>query len=153
MPVRTFLVVVLSTWFATLAHPAPKTPDFQADKARVEAIFAAHDRLQPGLDEYMKSVADDIILMPNGAPAIEGKPAYLKHVQEFYASGTIRIRHEVVDVYSYPEVVIVRGRAVGSFTPPGGETTNTFETKNLFVLRRLANGELQVWQIIFNNAR
>jgi ketosteroid isomerase-like protein len=152
MRLRTFLAVALSAWFATLAHAAPKPPDFQGDKARVEAIFAAHDRLQPGLDEYMKSVADDIILMPNGASAIEGKPAYLKHVREFYASGTIQIRHQIIEVYSYPEVVIVRGRAVGSYTPPGGQTANTFETKNLFVLRRLASGELRVWQIIFNDA-
>ena len=90
--------------------------------------------------------------MPNGALAIEGKPAYRKHVEEFYASGTIRIQHQIIEVYSYPEVVIVRGRAVGSYTPPGGQTANTFETKNLFVLRRIANGELQVWQIIFNDS-
>lgn len=137
---------------ATGVHPAAKALDFRDDKARVEAILASHDRLQPGIEEYMSAVADDIILMPNRASAIEGKPAYRKHVEEFYASGTIRIRHEIIEVYSYPEVVIVRGRAVGSYTPPGGQTANTFETKNLFVFRRLASGELRVWQIIFNDA-
>lgn len=123
-----------------------------ADKTRIEQIFAAHDRLQSGLDEYMRSVAADIILMPNGGAAIKGKAAYLQHVKDFYASGNIQIRHEVIEVYSYPEVVIARGRAVGKFTPPGGLTTNTFETKNLFVFRRLKDGNLEVWQIIFNDS-
>ena len=123
-----------------------------ADRTRVEQILAAHDRLQPGLDEYMRSVAADVILMPNGGVAIEGKAAYLQHVKDFYASGSIQIRHEVIEVYSYPEVVIVRGRAVGKFTPPDGSTTNTFETKNMFVFRRLKDGNLEVWQIIFNDS-
>jgi ketosteroid isomerase-like protein len=122
-----------------------------ADRTRIEQILAAHDRLQPGLDEYMASVAPDIILMPNGGAAIEGKAAYLQHVKDFYASGTIRIRHEVIEVHSFAEVVIVRGRAVGTYTPPGGGNTNAFETKNMFVFRRLADGRLEVWQIIFND--
>jgi ketosteroid isomerase-like protein len=99
----------------------------------------------------MASVAPDIILMPNGGAVIEGKAAYLQHVKDFYASGTIRIRHEVIEVHSFAEVVIVRGRAVGTYTPPGGGTTNAFETKNMFVFRRLADGRLEVWQIIFND--
>ncbi len=126
--------------------------DSVTDKTRIERIFAAHDKLQPGLDEYMASVASDVILMPNGGAAIEGKAAYLQHVKDFYASGTIQIRHELIEVYSYSEVVIARGRAIGSFTPPGGSTTNTFETRNVFIFRRLASGNLEVSQIIFNNA-
>jgi ketosteroid isomerase-like protein len=122
------------------------------DRTRIEQIFAAHDRLQAGLDEYMAAVANDVILMPNGGAAIEGKAAYLQHVKDFYASGTIQIRHELIEVYSYPEVVIARGRAVGKYTPPGGGAANAFETRNLFVFRRLKDGNLEVWQIIFNDA-
>jgi ketosteroid isomerase-like protein len=126
--------------------------DTATDRSRIERIFAAHDRLQAGLDEYMASVADDVILMPNGGASIEGKAAYLQHVKDFYASGTIQIRHELIAVHSYPEVVIATGRAVGTYTPPGGGAANAFETRNLFVFRRLENGNLAVWQIIFNAA-
>jgi hypothetical protein len=49
-------------------------------------------------------------------------------------------------------VVIARGRAIGSFTPHGGSTASNFETKNVFIFRRVANGNLEVWQIIFNDA-
>jgi ketosteroid isomerase-like protein len=137
-------VACLTSW--------PARADAAADEARIEKILAAHDKLQPGLDEYMASVASDIILMPNGVAAIEGKAAYLQHVKDFYASGTIQIRHELIAVYSYPEVVIARGRAVGTFTPTEGSTTHAFETRNVFIFRRVANGNLVVWQIIFNDA-
>ena len=97
-------------------------------------------------------MATDIVLMPNGGAAIEGKAAYRQHVKDFYASGTIQIRHELIEVTSYPEVVIARGRAVGTYTPPGGSNANAFETKNLFVFRRLEDGNLEIWQIIYNDA-
>jgi len=141
---------VATAFAALLSLNASANP--ATDKTRIEQILAAHDKLQPALDEYMAAVANDIILMPNGGAAIEGKAAYLQHVKDFYASGTIQIRHELIEVYSYPEVVIARGRAVGKYTPPGGGAANAFETKNLFVFRRLKDGNLEVWQIIFNDA-
>jgi ketosteroid isomerase-like protein len=148
---RNFLASFVAAAVACLASLSASA-DAAADRTRIEQILAAHDKLQPGLSEYMASVASDIILMPNGGAAIEGKPAYLQHVKDFYASGTIQIRHELIEAYSYPEVVIARGRALGKFTPHGGSTTSTFETKNMFIFRRLENGNLEVWQIIFNDA-
>src|SRR5687768_1939169 len=127
--------MVVATAFATLLSLNASATS-ATDRTRIEQILAAHDRLQAGLDEYMADVAHDVILMPNGGAAIEGKAAYLQHVKNFYASGTIQIRHELIEVYSYPEVVIARGRAVGKYTPPGGGAANAFETKNLFVFRR-----------------
>jgi ketosteroid isomerase-like protein len=147
---RNFLALLVAAAVACLAS-LPASADATADRTRIEKIFAAHDKLQAGLDEYMASVASDIILMPNGGAAIEGKAAYLQHVKGFYASGTIQIRHELIEVYSYPEVVIARGRAIGSFTPHGGSTASNFETKNVFIFRRAKNGSLEVWQIIFND--
>jgi ketosteroid isomerase-like protein len=126
--------------------------DHAADRQQVQRILAAHDRLQPGIDDYFASVADDVILMPNRADAIEGKSAYRRHVEDFYASGDIAIRHEILAVYSYTDVVLVRGRAVGTFVAPGQQAINKFETKNLFVFRRIPGGKLEVSQIIFNDA-
>lgn len=145
------LAIFISTAIAALVS-LTASADSTADRSRIEQILAAHDRLQPGLDQYMAAVASDVILMPNGAAAIEGKAAYLQHVKDFYASGDIQIRHELIEVYSFPEVVIARGRAVGKFTAPGATVTNSFETKNMFVFRRLGNGNLEVWQIIYNDA-
>jgi len=146
-----FRAIALSL-IAAAAMAGPRTRDLTNDKSAIQAIFAAHDKLAPGLDEYMRSVADDILLMPNGGKIVEGKAAYRQHVMDFYASGSIQIRHEIVEVHSFLEVVIARGRAVGTFTPPGGGATHSFQTHNLFVFRRLENGELRVWQIIFNDA-
>jgi ketosteroid isomerase-like protein len=145
-----FMTGVLTVLLASVAQPGSGAADFSADRAKVEAIFAAHDRLQPGLDEYMAAIAEDIVLIPNGGNVIEGKAAYLAHVRDFYASGSIEIRHQVVAIQSYRDVAIVQGRATGKFTPPGGGTTSSFETRNLFVFRRVAEGKLLVSHIIFN---
>jgi ketosteroid isomerase-like protein len=126
--------------------------DNAADTAQVKAILAAHDRLQPAIEEYFASVAEDMELLPNRGAAVEGKAAYRRHVEQFYASGDIHIRHEVVAVDSFAEVVIVRGRAVGTFAAPGQKDVNTFQTHNLFVFKRAPDGKLEVWRIIFNDA-
>lgn len=151
MKITMSLVLTLLMGMSAAAPGAGKDTDFSADRQKVDAIFAAHDRMKTGLDDYFKSVADDIILMPNGGPLVEGKSAYRKHIEDLLASGDMKIRHESVAVYSYPEIVVVRGRATGSFVGNGQTTTNLFETRNIFVLRRLGSGDLQVWQIIFNN--
>jgi ketosteroid isomerase-like protein len=151
MQTRIAIALIVSVLAATLAWSAPRYRDYAEDRAQIQAIFAAHDRLQPGLEEYMSHVAEDIVLMPNGSPVVEGKAAYLQHVKDFYAAGTIQIRHELIEAYSFPDVVVARGRAVGTFTPPGG-AESSFETRNMFVFRRLKDGSLQVWQIIFNDA-
>jgi ketosteroid isomerase-like protein len=141
---------VVSVLLASIARPDISDADFAGDRAKVEAIFAAHDRLQPGFDEYMAAVADDILLIPNGGKTVEGKAAYRQHVQDFYASGSIQIRHEAIAIQSYRDVAIVQGRAVGTFTPTGGGASSSFETRNLFVFRRAAGGKLMVSHIIFN---
>jgi len=147
---RSALVAAVACFVAVAAWSAAAARNFAGDRAAIEAILAAHDRLAPGLETYMASVADDIVLIPQGGKMIEGKAEYRQHVMDFYASGSIQIRHEAIEIHSFPDVVIARGRATGTFTPPGGDATSSFETRNLFVFRRLADGKLQVWQIIFN---
>lgn len=149
MNIRTLVLVagLLAGWHPAMAAPAV---DNATDRRQVQAILAAHDKLQPGIEQYFASVAEDVLLMPNGAASVEGKPAYRRHVEEFYASGDIHIRHEVLEVHSFAEVVIVRGRAVGTFAAPGQQAVQSFETRNLFVFKRAPGGKLQVWQIIFN---
>jgi ketosteroid isomerase-like protein len=147
-----YLWLVLFSLSLAASLPAGSPVENAADRQQVQSILAAHDRLQPGIDDYFASVADDLILMPNRGDAIEGKAAYRRHVEDFYASGKISIRHEVLAVYSLADVVLVRGRAIGTFVAPGQQEINKFETKNLFVFRRISGGKLQVWQIIFNDA-
>lgn len=151
MKVTMGLILTVLMGASSVAGAGDKSADFSGDRQKVDAIFAAHDRMKTGLDDYFKSVADDIILMPNGGPLIEGKSAYRQHIVDLLAGGEMKIRHEAVAVYSYPEIVVVRGRATGSFVGNGQTNANLFETRNMFVFRRLGNGDLQVWQIIFNN--
>ena len=152
------VIIAVAALVCGRASTGSSTASHDADKQKVQAIFAIHDvafaaRDQPdaSVDAYLNAVADDIILMPHDAPVMEGKAAYGKHLREIIGGGRMAIRHELIEAYSYAEIVIARGRAVGSFTPNGQSTTYTFETKNVFIFRRLKNGDLKVWQIIFNH--
>lgn len=146
---RSASFATLACLFAVTAWAVDAAGKFRGDRASIEKILAAHDRLGPGLEEYMASVADDIVLIPQGGKIVEGKAAYRQNVLDFYGGGEVHIRHEAIDIQSFADVVVARGRAVGTFTPPGG-ATSSFETRNLFVFRRLADGRLQVWRIMYN---
>lgn len=149
--------VLASSGFAAVAREAG--PDLAADKRAVETIFAVHDQVYehaaapgPSLDAYLAHVADDVILMPDDAPALEGKAAYRKVIEDSLPQGRLVLRHELVAIYPFTDVVVARGRATGSFTAPGETTAHPFETKNVFIFRRGPSGQLIVWQIIFNHS-
>jgi ketosteroid isomerase-like protein len=157
-PMKQKLFVVIFTIFLVCGRAsADQGGASHDDKEKVKAIFALHDIAFNGepkeasLNAYLNTVAEDIILMPHDGLVMEGKAVYGRHLREILDSGNMTIRHEVIEAYPYPEIVIVRGRAVGSFTPKGQNTSHTFETKNVFIFRRLKEGELKVWQIIFNH--
>lgn len=122
----------------------------ESDVAKIKAIFAAHDKKEAGLEEYLPSVADDIILMAHNQKVVEGKEAYKAHLANSAKAGDLKIKHELISSYSYSDVVIARGKASGSFKPAGQAKGFEFQTKNIFIFRRLASGELSVWQIMFN---
>jgi ketosteroid isomerase-like protein len=143
-------IVVLAFLACCCTAHAGGTANRTGDEQKVDAIFAAHDGMKAGLDPYLRWVAEDVILMPHDGVVIEGKAAYAQHIRDILAAGDMAIHHEPIAVYSFAEMVIVRGRATGSFTPNGQTTSSLFETKNVFIFRRLENGELRVWQIIFN---
>lgn len=141
-----FTTVVLA---CTHVNREPKVNN-TSDRQQIMSIFDSHDKLSLGLDDYLSAVADDVILMAHDSRVIVGKEAYRQHIVDAWATGKLEIKHELIASYSYPGLVIARGRAVGAFTPSGTGNTYPFETKNVFIFRRLVSGELQVWQIIFN---
>lgn len=58
--------------------------------------------------------------------------------------------HEIVDVFPYDEIVLLRGQVMGTVHPKDGKAPFKFRTKNLFVFRRTADRSLKIWQVIYN---
>lgn len=125
--------------------------DARSDELQILKIFSlADNQTMEGLKKYMEYVAQDMILMPHDHLAVEGKPAYRKHIEQSWTLGGTAIKHELIEFSSYKDIVIARGRAVGHFRPDGSTDIYDFATKNVFIFRRNDAGELRVWQIIFN---
>ncbi|MEM6784570.1 MAG: nuclear transport factor 2 family protein [Bacteroidota bacterium] len=138
--------------FGVMGCEQPAQPvDVDADRAEVERILALADRQdEAGLEAYLTHVAPDVVLMPHNQLLVEGREAYRAHVQTGWTYGQSTVTHEVLALDAYPDVVIARGRAVGTFVPTGGDAAMAFETKNLFVFERDREGRLTVQQVIFN---
>lgn len=103
-----------------------------------------------GSDEYIRYLEEDVILMAHNIPVINGQQDYIEHIQESRSYGTTNIQHQLLEAYSYEDHVIARGKAIGTFHANGSDKRIAFETKNVFVFRRLDTGELKIWQTIFN---
>ena len=116
-----------------------------------DLVYKNAENAAASLDAYLGHVADDVILMPNNATVIEGKAAYRKHIEDSLPHGQLVLRHELIAIYPFQDLVVARGRAIGTFTARGETTAHPFETKNIFLFRRSADG-LKVWQIIFNHS-
>jgi ketosteroid isomerase-like protein len=138
--------LLLSLFLFACNHPAKL--NLESDRQKVLRIFESIDKQVDGFDEHWAAVADDIVYQAPGRPTIEGKEAYKKQAIEFFTGGSLEIRHELVTLESYSDVVVVRGRASGRFQPPGGTIIHPWKTRNLFVFQRLSTGRLQISQII-----
>ncbi|MEM9996720.1 MAG: nuclear transport factor 2 family protein [Bacteroidota bacterium] len=147
---RTLCVLVAVGGVVGCTHPSQPV-DADADRAEVERILALADRQdEAGLEAYLSYVAPDVVLMPHGQPLVEGRDAYRAHVQAGWTHGQTTVTHEVLALEAYQDVVLARGRAVGTFVPKDSEEAMAFETKNLFVFEREEEGQLRVRQVIFN---
>lgn len=125
--------------------------DSAADRVEVERILALADRQdEAGLEAYLEYVTPDVVLMPHNQPLVQGREAYRAHVQAGWTQGETTLIHEVLALDVHRDVVIARGRAIGTFRPDGAMEAFAFETKNLFIFQRDAEGQLRVSQVIFN---
>ncbi|MEM8599073.1 MAG: nuclear transport factor 2 family protein [Bacteroidota bacterium] len=147
---RVLCILLVAFGIAGCEQAAPPV-DADADRAEVERILTLADRQdEAGLEAYLSHVAPDVVLMPHNQPLVEGRDAYGAHVRAGWTYGQTTVTHEVLALDAYQDAVIARGRAIGTFTPNGTDEAMAFETKNLFVFERDAEGGLRVQQVIFN---
>lgn len=145
------IIIILLCLFTMGCSSTGLKVDLDSDKSQVLEIFSAADnQTAQGLVTYLENVDENIVLMPHNHPAVIGKSAYEQHIIQNWQGGTTMIKHELIEMTSFKDVVIARGRAIGTFRPNDSQDVFAFETKNMFVFKRDARGNLKVWQIIFN---
>ena len=118
------------------------------DIAEIERIFATIDEGPAGIEKHLDDCEEGIIFMAHDQNATYGIEAYKEGSKEFWWSPNNTIKHDLIEAYSYRDVVIARGKTKGTFQPKGSETIYNFRTKNMFVFKKYGPGELKIWQII-----
>ncbi len=127
-----------------------KSKQYKQDKEKILAHFALIDMQLEGMEENLAQVADDVIFMPRNQPVMHGKASYKQQMLDSAKYVDVNMKHHLFAHYSYKDIVIARGSAKGYYVMKGQTEQHTFETKNVFIFRRLDNGDLQMWQLIYN---
>lgn len=145
-----FLLLMASASIAPAQTIKPDMPAYSVedDTQKVRAILARIDADVGDTGIY----ADDVVHMAQGSRAITSLAELRRVLQEEAKAtgGRSRMKHELLTIHSYPDMVLTRGRVTGAWHPADGSAPSPFETNNIITFRREKDGSLKVWQVIFN---
>ncbi len=123
---------------------------FKGDTVRVKEIFKNIDNDSLDWDAKMSVYADDVIHMAQGNRAVIGKDSLRKVLESEARYGHLVMTHQIINLDSYEDIVVVRGKVTGNFYSNNKGEASPFETNNLFVFDRMKDGNLKISKVIFN---
>ncbi len=128
-----------------------KTSKADRVKEEVNDILKTLDDNDISIDDKMHLYVNDIVHMAPNNKAITSKDELSSYLKEQAKYGYSNMTHEAIDYEILDDIVIMRGRVIGTFYPSNGDKPIDFRTKNLFVFKRI-NSELRIWKIIYNRS-
>lgn len=143
------LLLLLSILFnSSYSQKKSSTPGFtvEEDTRMVKVILKKIDADISDTSIY----ADDVVHMAQGSRAITNKNELGKVLKAEASYGRSEMTHEIVTLQSYHDMVLTRGRVKGTYHPNNGGKDIPFETNNIIIFKRMNDGTLKVWQVIFN---
>ena len=111
--------------------------------ARHESAFESGD-----LDAVMKNFADDVVVITNDAPVMEGKPSLKNLYRGFLDLGRWSFRHQYSGAVVTEGCVHLHGVAQGTHAPGKGDAPFSFANNFLIVVRRV-DGQPLIWRAAF----
>ncbi len=146
------LVIFISTLLFFQCTTPQNTSDFswEQDQKSVEKILNLLDDQTITTEDKMKVWVDDLVHMAPNHSLISDKPTLIAHIENEKEYGFADMKHEIIAMHSYKEIVVMHGRVTGTFYPANQGKPNAFKTKNLFVFRRMQDNSLKIWKVIFN---
>jgi ketosteroid isomerase-like protein len=148
---KLFIILVALTVSGFQKAPDKALYSVEEDSKKAKAILKIiDDYYKLDIDAQMSVYADDVVHMAQGSRAITNK-AELRKVLEVEASyGHAIMIHKIVTLHSYHDIVLTQGRVKGTYYPAKGGDSIPFETNNIIIFKRMKDGNLKVWQVIFN---
>lgn len=123
-----------------------KVKDIESIKSILKVLDDNNATMQAKLDIWV----DDLVHMAPNNKLINNKTDlsnYLENQNEF---GYSDMEHQIIEVFPYEDIVLMRGRVLGLFYQKNNENPTKFRTKNLFVFRRQEDNHLKIWKVIYN---
>ncbi|MEL6976802.1 MAG: hypothetical protein AAGL29_15635, partial [Bacteroidota bacterium] len=116
-------------------HSMPPTLLKDKDSIEVSRILKHLDNQHLPVKDYLV-VYDNLRLMvnPPNQQQIDGKKAFMAHLEAERQNGTVRISHHPFEMKREGDSIHLKGYAEGIFTPSGSDETYPFRTKNQMYL-------------------
>lgn len=127
-------------------------PPHQSDAALVAPILKALDDRSLSVEQQLSNYTDTAVVLVPGETEHRGLDALRVHLGSVGDGVELVTRHEVVELQSFQELVVVQGKVIGRALPQGAEEWFHFETKNLILFERQLGGGLKISRVIYNMA-
>lgn len=133
-------------------QPTLHKTDFsiEEDTRMVKEILALFDDHTIDFETKIAVHVEDLVHMAQGHKAVTNQQDLLKAWKEEAKWGHSEMTHHLISIHSYDDMVLTRGKAIGHWYPKDGTEAQPFETNNMITFRRMPDGSLKVWQVIYN---
>jgi len=122
--------------------------DVEAIKRVGEEFYAAVN--VGDLDRRMATMAPDAIIMPPDRPAIHGKEEMRRLSQDYQAKFEEKCTLAYDEIETAGNWGYVRATVTATRLSKAGGGVEKFSLKNLWIVKRQADGEWKFWRIMFN---
>ncbi len=115
-----------------------------------KAVVSTHEQcVRDGdLDGILENIAEDVVILVEAAPLIEGKAAFREFYSSLLGMGAWDFDHDYHGADVVGDSVILYGVAKGVLTPPG-EEPGSFANNFLHVFKEQADGNFRMWRVAF----
>jgi len=126
-----------------------------ADVAAIKKLghdyFNATNAADP--ERAAATMAADVIIMPPDRLPIVGKEEIRRLAGEYHAAYELKYNLDYDEVQTAGDWGFARATVSGTRTSKSGGGVEQVRLKNLWILKKQADGGWKFWRIMFNNAR
>ncbi|MEL7488571.1 MAG: hypothetical protein AAGJ87_15305, partial [Pseudomonadota bacterium] len=122
------------------------------DAESVRFVFSQLDDRSLSVEQQLRNYTRDAVILAPDQAAIRGAEDLRAHLSASGRGVAIQTRHEIVELKSLAELVVVEGKVTGTAQPDGDPNIYAFETKNIIIFKRTGEGALKIWKVIYNAA-
>lgn len=144
-------VVVIGAFGCAGSESSDPTADAEAIRQLIDRAVQVNN--QSDAEGFADLFTEDAVVMPQGAPAVQGRDAILAGERQGNAEFFSAVSITPVEVIIAGDWAFVRTGLTGTKTPVGGGEPIPVDAKELVILRRQDDGRWKIARLIGNTNR